>query len=285
MIRSPIKWFGGKSWLVEKIISYIPRECDVVIEAFGGGAWLTLNLPLGRFQTIICNDINSMLINFWMVLKENWKDLSDAAQYIPDSEIVYEHFEDCVNHGVPYMQKLPDPVEYALAFFYLNTHSYSGIHTGFHGLNFSTPAQNQKAYLSKIGLFEEIWSRIQHVTFKSTDVIDLLKSADRENVFIYLDPPYFQGGDVYERIQGGKEWSDSDFLRLRGRLHEMQHAKMLISIDQGEYFMKDGWYLEEIEKTKKLRAEAKIGRETIVTNFKPIEYKPSGDNSVDPFEF
>ena len=71
----------------------------------------------------------------------------------------------------------------------------------------------------------------------------------------------------------------------------MEHAKILVSIDQGEYFKKEGWHMEEIEKTKKLRAEAKIGRETLVMNYEPIgmvengEKTQAGSTAADPWYF
>ncbi|WP_414647656.1 DNA adenine methylase, partial [Desulfurella sp.] len=38
-MKSPIRWFGGKSHLVKKLLNYIPKH-QYYLELFGGGASL-----------------------------------------------------------------------------------------------------------------------------------------------------------------------------------------------------------------------------------------------------
>lgn len=278
-MRSPIKWFGGKSWLVPKLLAMTPPH-HTSIEGFGGGAWYTLNKP--KVECEVVNDINNVLINFWLVLRESVDALVKKCEFIPDSEWFYNTCKMWVEWRQAQDSNMS--INMAMAFLYLNTHSYSGMFTGFHGINYVTPGQNQKAWLSKVvELKGPLWERIKHVMFTSRNVFDLLANADQEDTFIYLDPPYFDGGELYSTIPGGKPWSQEDFIRLRKLVHSFTKAKILISIDNGEFFAGDGWRMEEVEKTIKLRAEAEIGREYLVYNYEPPNNK--NVSTFDPVDF
>ena len=37
-MKSPIKYYGGKSYMTDIIINQFPRDYDVYVEGFGGGA-------------------------------------------------------------------------------------------------------------------------------------------------------------------------------------------------------------------------------------------------------
>jgi len=68
MIRSPIKWVGGKSKLRKVIIPMIP-EHKCYVEVFGGAAWVLFGKPPSQIEVL--NDIDEDLINFFEVVKTN----------------------------------------------------------------------------------------------------------------------------------------------------------------------------------------------------------------------
>lgn len=270
VVRSPIKWYGGKSWLVNYVLTRIPEECNVFIECFGGGAWITINTPENMFMTRICNDINGVLVNFWMTLRDHHERLISDSSYLVDSEAVFRDMMEKL-HATP--STVDEQVDQAVAFFYVNTHSFSGLNVSYHGLPFKTCAQHQRAYMSKLQLFEDVWSRVRDVIFMNRNVFDLLHDADRPGVFLYVDPPYFNGGFHYEDIPGGHAWTMDDHVNLRELLWSMEHAKIMISIDDDKFYKKDGWFVDTVEKRIVLRCDASVGDEYVITNYTPRERK------------
>ena len=64
MIKSPIKWAGGKSWLLPRLQNDFNKFNNAVfIEPFCGSAVLSLNIKNAKH--VFANDINSNLINFY----------------------------------------------------------------------------------------------------------------------------------------------------------------------------------------------------------------------------
>jgi len=269
--------WGQKSWLWEKMCKMIPPH-HTYIEGFAGAAWFMLNKPPSEYE--IVNDINKHLINMWMQIRDHPKELAEACSMLPDSEELYKRFEN-----EAYSSSWNGGIDMAVAFLYLNAHSYSSLFTGQHGKGFKTDPLHQKSWNEKVEMLRNgTWDRIKNVMFTCRSIFELLReNCDRDDVFIYLDPPYFDGGWKYAEIPGGKAWDMTDFVNLRKVVHSFKQAKVLISIDDGEFFLGDGWKMIEVEKKKKLRAEAEIGRECLVFNYDTGLEKAT--NTFDPMQF
>lgn len=277
-----IKWFGGKSWLVPKLLEITP-EHHTSIEGFAGGLWYTINKVKSDVE--IANDINWQIINMWETLRKKRSELKERCEFVLDSKELFDtYFMDYVEDGWDEL----DDVEQAFRFFYMTMHSFSATFGGFHSISVTSVLQHHKAYLNKLELFDDIWERIRNVMFTNDDVVNLLSlpSVDHDNVFIYLDPPYFNGGELYEKICGGHGYNIQDALLLRKKLSEFKNCKVLISIDEGEFFTKTlGWDMVEVEKTTALTSQAKPGRECLVYNYDPGLTKREITEVVDVNEF
>jgi len=70
-LNSPIKWIGGKRREIKYFEKYIP-EFKTYVEPFVGGGALYWHL---QPKQAIINDINEHLINFYLVLKNNYDEL------------------------------------------------------------------------------------------------------------------------------------------------------------------------------------------------------------------
>lgn len=276
MLYSIIGWYGGKSWLVDQINQLIPPH-ETSIEGFAGGAWFTLNKPPSRFEVV--NDINGLLINLWEVLRKNRRELRERCEYALDSQELYYRYRD--EYYEDKWEKC-DEVEKAFRFFYMNAHSFSSTLLGYHGIAFTRENQHNKSFRNKFEIFDAIHDRIKDVMFKNESIFELLSNVDQEGVFIYLDPPYFDGGGAYEKIVGGAMWSQHDFHKLRDLVWSFKKAKVMISIDNGEFFLGTGWRLIEVEKKKKTREENMPNRETLVLNYEPVKWNITTTQS--PFD-
>ncbi|MGZ6253839.1 MAG: DNA adenine methylase, partial [Candidatus Binataceae bacterium] len=87
-IRPPLKWAGGKRWLVPHLKSlWIPHQHRRLVEPLCGGLAVTLGLvPLRA----LLNDVNDHVINFYQWLKRG---LIIALEMRNDSELFYAHRE------------------------------------------------------------------------------------------------------------------------------------------------------------------------------------------------
>src|SRR6185369_17421850 len=87
-LKPPLKWAGGKRWLVPFIREYWQQhKAKRLVEPFCGGLSVALNL---QPEKALLNDINPHLINFYEQVKRGLR-LTIAARY--DTTIYYRHRE------------------------------------------------------------------------------------------------------------------------------------------------------------------------------------------------
>lgn len=67
MIRSPIKWAGGKTRVMPELLKHLPKA-DCLIEPFVGSGTVFVNTDYRRY--VLC-DSNRALINFFLQLRDD----------------------------------------------------------------------------------------------------------------------------------------------------------------------------------------------------------------------
>ncbi|SKX50305.1 D12 class N6 adenine-specific DNA methyltransferase [Mycobacteroides abscessus subsp. abscessus] len=67
MAKSPVPYFGGKSWLAERLASVLPPHRHYV-EVCGGSLAVLLAKRPSRQETV--NDLDNHLMTFWRVLRD-----------------------------------------------------------------------------------------------------------------------------------------------------------------------------------------------------------------------
>src|SRR5271167_2975657 len=68
MMKSPIRFVGGKSWLVKVLVAEIEAaNPPLYIEPFLGGGAIALNMP--RHIAMVLSDSNSILMDMWHCLR------------------------------------------------------------------------------------------------------------------------------------------------------------------------------------------------------------------------
>jgi DNA adenine methylase len=195
-LRPPLKWAGGKRWLLKSIAALwepYKRSGFRFVEPFCGGLAATLGLAPEKAKL---NDINPHLINFYSQLKSG---LVANLKMKYDRTLYYEYrrrFNDLITEGKW------QTAEAAQLFYYLN-------HTGYNGLCrfnqkglFNVPFGEYKT-VSYMRDFEPYRLVFKNWQFTSDD---FEKVSIESNDFIYADPPY----DVEFRqySSGGFGWSD-----------------------------------------------------------------------------
>ena len=85
LVAPVVKWAGGKRQIIEQIITYVP-DFSIYYEPFlGGGAVLFALQP----EEAVVNDINSELINLYMVIKDNVDELIEELKQHRNEEDYY----------------------------------------------------------------------------------------------------------------------------------------------------------------------------------------------------
>jgi len=193
-LRPPLKWAGGKRWLVP----YVRRiwkghERRRLVEPFCGGLAMALGLMPRR---ALLNDVNPHLVAFYRHLARG---LTITLRMENDAEAYYAHrrrFNALLAAGREHTD------EAAALFYYLNR-------TGFNGLcrfnsrgEFNVPFGRyvRIAYARDFTAYRAAFSRWD---FSSVDFESLrLKPGD----FVYADPPYDVPFTQYAR--GVFAWED-----------------------------------------------------------------------------
>jgi DNA adenine methylase len=216
MTKPILKWVGGKTQIIDKIINNFPKEINNYHEIFlGGGSVLLSFLSYIKNGNIKINgdiyayDINEPLIYMYKNIQQRHNELFNYL------ENIISEFNKCNNEEI---NRTPENLEEAMKnkenyyywirntynklsnderndiigssmFIFLNKTCFRGIfRIGPNGFNVPYGNYKNPEIINKNHL-GEIHHLIQNVKFECCDFSSSLNKID-ENDFIYLDPPY-----------------------------------------------------------------------------------------------
>lgn len=214
-IQKPfLKWVGGKTQILNEIISKLPEEMNNYHELFiGGGSVLLAILSLKKQNNISINgkiyasDINGALINVYKSIQHNKDEL---YRYIETIVEEYDSISGTVINRRPttieeaktskesyyywsrqkYNSMNKDTVECAALFMFINKNCFRGMYReGPNGYN--VPYGHYKktpTIITRIEL-DKISELIQDVIFRHSSFVEAIKDVEYGD-FVYLDPPY-----------------------------------------------------------------------------------------------
>ena len=197
IISPPITWFGSKSRLVKKIVSYFPKHTTFV-DAFGGSGAILLGKRPSKVE--VYNDLNNKLTSLFKVLSDKNKttELIKRLEYTPYSRKEFEFCRDNIN-------KVNDEIELSRMMIVMQRQSHGGL-----AKSFSTCITDSAAcYSSAVRRFhagieqlKNIHYRIRRVQIENLSWQILVDKYDRPTTLFYLDPPYISD----TRIDGKYEY-------------------------------------------------------------------------------
>lgn len=186
-MQSPIKYYGGKTYMTDIIKDNFPSEFKTYIEGFGGGASVLFSKEPSKIE--VYNDLEENVYSLFKVLSNEslMKEMKSKLDLTPYSRQIREEFKSDLKKNDLSI------VERAYKFFYVNRTSFNGV-GGFSVTMLSrrNMMKNVSSYLALIDGLESFHQRLSSVVIEHLDIFDLLSKYDYEDTFFYLDPPYVQ---------------------------------------------------------------------------------------------
>lgn len=185
MIKSPLRYPGGKSRSVKKIIEYLPDSFSEFREPFVGGGSVFIYLKQQYpYLKIWINDLNPEVFLFWKIAQSDLtkmvKEIFNLKKNYLDGKKLFNELNEVS------IDELSD-IERAIRFFVLNRITFSGtVESG----GFSQQAFHQRFTESSIERLEKLEHILTDIKITNFDYSYLLKPDDK-NIFLFLDPPYF----------------------------------------------------------------------------------------------
>lgn len=193
-LRPPLKWAGGKRWLLPHIASiWCRHENRRYVEPFCGGLSVALGL---RPKRALLNDLNPHLINFYRQIQRGLR-MSIDVRY--DAALFYAHrarFNEMILNGGA------KSAEAAQLFYYLNRTCYNGLCRFNRNGEFNVPFGKYKT-VNYATDFIDYRKMLRAWKFTS---VDLEKMEIEPRDFVYADPPYDVEFTSYSA--GGFSWDD-----------------------------------------------------------------------------
>ena len=208
-LKTPLRYPGGKSRACTKIESYFPdlSKYKEYREPFLGGGSVALYVTQ-KFPhlKIWVSDLYEPLVNFWQVLQREGNTLATALINLknkyPDQESARSLFIDA--------KELVNDQEYAtidraIAFYVVNKCSFSGLTES---SSFSKQASDANFTIRGLEKLPEYSKLISNWDISKNSYQTLLD--DKNDVFLYMDPPYEIKHNLYGKKGKLHKYFDHD---------------------------------------------------------------------------
>jgi DNA adenine methylase len=226
MIKSPLRYPGGKSRAVDTIMKLIP-DFDEFREPFLGGGSVFVHVrqryPNKRYWI---NDLYSDLYKFWAMTQKDVDGLIAKVREWKARHAVGRELYRFLNEN---LEKFND-MERAAAFFIYNRITFSG--TTMSG-GYSEGAFAERFTDSSIRRLNDSAKVLSGSTITNRDYEELVVT-EGENVFIFLDPPYYSAVKSALYGKNGNLHKSFDHERFAENMKRCPH-KWLITYDDSQY--------------------------------------------------
>ena len=261
---SPLRYPGGKNCIFP-FISKLFYENDLLgvryAEPYAGGAGLALRLLFeGYVNHIYINDLDKSIYSFWKSIIDTPDEFCEWIKKVDISVSNWKKYKTIQQN----ILEIPC-FELAKSTFFLNRTNISGVikggiiggvkQTGKYKIN---ARFNKQDLINRIQRIKNVRERI---SVSNEDGLHFVKKMDKKNeeIFIYLDPPYFQkGANLYMNF-----YSKQDHKNLSKMIHRL-HKKWIVSYDNHDFIL--NLYAEQRKIVHKLSQSAsnRIGNEIFI---------------------
>lgn len=234
---SPLRYPGGKNCIFP-FVSKIFYENGLIgssyAEPYAGGAGLALRLLCeGYVDRIYINDLDKSIYTFWKVILGRPEVFCRWIADVKVSVTNWRRFK-----AIQGRANEVNDLDLAKSTFFLNRTNVSGVITGgiIGGIGqkgkYKIDARFNKVDL--IARIEKIAKVADRIIVSNNDGLKFINKLDKskEEIFIYLDPPYYQkGADLYMNF-----YSEQDHAKLSKYVNRLNKMWM-VSYDNHEFIL------------------------------------------------
>lgn len=238
-IKPPFSYFGGKTTLAERIVSFLPNH-DHYVEPYCGSLSVLLAKPPTKMETV--NDLDRELVTFWRVLRDNPVGLERVCALTPHARVEYGDCRDAEDEA--------SDIEVARRVWVMLTQGRGGTlrdaKTGWRhfvvprGSSIGMPGYLD-GYLARIAPAAE---RLRNVSLECMPALDLIaKYGVDPDVLLYVDPPYLGTTRGWGENYKHEMKSEAEHRELAEALHACR-ASVVLSGYASDLYDRDlyaGW--------------------------------------------
>lgn len=267
MFKSPLRYPGGKSKAIPQIMPLVPYFEEFREPFVGGGSVFIQLSQVHHSKLFWINDLYEPLYLFWSFCQANTQQLiSQILEWKQEFDEGKELYTFLLENRNEF-----DALKKAAAFFVFNRITFSG--TTESG-GYSEAAFKGRFTDSSIERVKSLSVLLNCVKITNLDYEYVVKSPG-ENVFIFLDPPYFSATKSALYGKNGQLHKTFDHQRFANVMKDVKH-KWLITYDDSDY-IRDLFSFANIQPwdiTYGMRNVSKNsnqkGKELFISNFEMI---------------
>lgn len=234
---SPLRYPGGKNCIFQFVSNFFYENQLLGVnyaEPYSGGAGLALRLLFeGYVDKIFINDLDIYIYSFWKSIIEK---PNEFCKWIEDVEVSVKNWKKYKK--VLNMTGKFNYFELGKATFFLNRANVSGVIKGGIIGGFKQKGKykidarfNKVDLVSRIQKIAAVKNRISVSNYDGLHFIKMLNKR-KEEIFIYLDPPYYQkGADLYMNY-----YSKTDHQRLAKHVNKLE-KNWMVSYDNHDFIL------------------------------------------------
>lgn len=244
VVNSPIRWAGSKKKILNEMLDFFDKTSNIYIEPFLGSGVVMINLINNidkfQFKEIYVNDINSNIINFYELLKNDYQYVEKNIKKIIN---IYNNFsnekqkeEFFYNIRIKYNKLKNSSKVKSIYFYFLMKSGYNGVYRENKKGEFNVPfGRKENINFDGEGL-KKISKQLINVNFFNYDYVDFIEKLKEKKLldgaFIYFDPPYIpeeKSVSKKQELYTNKNFEHEEFVKY---IKKINNSRFLISMSE-----------------------------------------------------
>ena len=265
--KLPMSYYGGKQHIAPWIISHFPENYPELhyIEPFAGGLAVLFNKKISKCESI--SDTEKNIYCFWRVFSDEKKvrNLQSRLEKILHHEYLHNQAKEKLK------SRFLSDTDRAFYYFIAVQIAFSNIFNG--SFFFKKRALSKRnmtgRVFNKLKFFDHFHKRMKCVQIFNRPAYKIIKLLDNPDALFYLDPPYPDALQGYE-----KKFSNEEFNKMIELLKNIK-GKFILSCYETDWMDLDPKWVKSYKKTiawtkKTEKYDSKSFRkECLIMNYTP----------------